>query len=123
MPHTNRKSNVPPQFKPAQFVNVALTDDDKQRIKLSLWDVDKFDVACENVLRAGYKISVKFDDRNDCFACWLVAPDASMNKGCILAGRGSTAGKAIKQAMFIHFVLLEQNWIEGEGIQRETLDD
>lgn len=123
MPHTNRRSNVPPPFRPATFVNIQLSQDDKDRIKGQEFTQAQFDTACENVMLEGYKITVRYDERNDCYACWLIAPDKSPNKGCILAGRGSTASKAIKQCFYIHIVLLEKNWTEGNHVTSEVIDD
>src|SRR5690242_14257100 len=124
MPHTNKKpSRVPPPFKPAEFVNIQLSKEQQAEIRANAWSLDAFDNALNNLLGAGYKVTFRYDERNDCFAAWLVAPNGSENEGYILAGRGSTPHKAIKQACYIHFAILEGVWGADMGREKNELDD
>ena len=124
MPHTNRKSNVPPPpFKAAEFVNVTLGDAERAAIKAVEYLTEAFDTSLSTLIGDGYKVSLRFDERNDSYACWLIAPDRSQNKGLILSGRGSTALKAIRQALYIHYTILSGVWTGHEVQQRDVIDD
>jgi hypothetical protein len=124
VPHTNKKpSNVPPPFKPAQFVNINLTPEQKALVKQSEWSIESLDNSLNDLLGSGYKVTLRYDERNDCFACWLIAPDYGDNKGWILPGRGSTPHKALKQACYIHYAVLEKIWGADQGQKGEVMDD
>lgn len=125
MVHSTRK----PQNKPtngwirADFVNINLEDRQRAELKALDWSIADFDTACSVLMNLGYKLSVRYDERNDSFAAWIIAPDGSANKGQILAGRGSTAFKAIKQVMYIHFKILDTDWGENQGQKAIEIDD
>jgi len=124
MPHTNRKPQAAsPAFKPASFVNITIDASTKSLIKSAPFDVERLDSGLLNLLRDGYKVTLRFDERNDCYACWIVAPDNSPNKGAILSGRGSTPAKAAKQALYIHYVMLEGIWVDDHGLKPDEIDD
>lgn len=123
MPHTNRKAVQNNGFVPAQFVNTSLDDDVKAKIKEAPWDIEAFNNAMVKLMSDGYKLTVRYDAKNDCFAAWLVAPPNGSNKGYILAGRGSTPFKAVKQVSYIHFVVYDGDWSEGVVRSVEAVDD
>lgn len=125
MPHTNRKPPPPhpSTFSQMTFVNLTLSADDVANIKAANWGEGEFDLALHRLCMDGYKMTLRYDERNDCFAAWLIAPDKSANKGLILAGRGSTPHKAVKQLCFIHYKLLEGDWTEGGDRPTNAIDD
>lgn len=123
MPHTNRKSNVPPPFKPASFVNIQLSKEQAALCKASEWSIDHQDNALRDLFDAGYKLTCRFDTKNQCFAAWLIGPQSGVNSGLILAGRGSTASKSVKMVCFIHFAVLQKEWGADFGLTGEELDD
>lgn len=123
MPHTNRRPASGPAFKPAEFVNINLEDSQRQELKAQNFDMKGFDDVLTVLFEGNYKLTIRFDAKNDCFAAWIVAPDAGPNKGCILAGRGSTPSKAVKQVLFIHFRLLDGKWVDSQRRSYEEIDD
>lgn len=128
MPHTGKaKRPVPgqttPGFKPAQFVNVNLTRDQLETLKATDWTIDKCDSLIHALLFDGFKLTLRYDQRNSCFAAWLVPPDGHKWAGSILSGRGSTPNKAIKQLMYIHHVVLESRWDTIQDQSALELDD
>lgn len=124
MPHTNRKKPAAPAtFQQAQFINVTVDKDSAAKIKALEWTLSSLDEAIKRVSVDGYKISLRYDERNDCFACWLIPPAGDKNAGCILSGRGSLPHKALKQALYIHFVMLEGDWVADHGQQTTAIDD
>lgn len=127
MTHSTRRKTPTqqtlPGFKPAQFINVDLEQSDRDRLKATPFSIDQLDEALTSLEHQGLSISVKFDQRNDCWGCWVRPAPGSANDGYILAGRGSTPSKAIKQALYIHNVILEQQWGADQGQKRTAIDD
>jgi hypothetical protein len=60
----------------------------------------------------GYKFVLKQDIRNNCYACFM-STDLPQHDhaNMVLAGRGSTPFKALKQTLYKHFTCLEQDWL------------
>ena len=126
MPHTNRKPPPAPArkpFEPAQFVNITLSPGQIAAIKASDWSMEHQDNGLNALLGQGYKITMRFEEKNDCFACWIIPPEKSENSGYILAGRGSTPTKCIKQALYIHFKMFEGIWGTEDLRKAATIDD
>jgi hypothetical protein len=90
------------------FVNYSITDDDRKFLKSQQWALDDFDSAVLKIVEAGYKVSMQYDTRNSCYACFIIAQDSEHeNAGYILTGRGSSPSKAVKQAIYVGFHILE----------------
>lgn len=125
MPHTNKKPPAPPapQFKPGQFVNVSLSVDDVFNIKLQAWHEEEFNDAFSRLCMDGYKTTLRYDQRNQCYAAWLLPTEGGPNDGYILSGRGSTPFKALKQLAYIHYKLLEGRWDANGDQPRDQIDD
>lgn len=127
MPHSTKKPAVPGQltsgFKPAQFVNVNLTRDQLEAVKATDWTIDKCDSLIHALLFDGFKLTLRYDTRNSCFASWLIPPDGHRWAGMILSGRGSTPNKSIKQLMYMHHVVLEGRWDTLQDQSPLEMDD
>lgn len=126
MPHTNRKPPAPPpktELPQNSFVNTPLSADDVFNVKMAAWGEEQLNDAITRTTMEGYKLSVRYDTRNQCFAAWFISPVTGVNKGLILAGRGSTPSKAIKQLAYIHFKLLECDWTAEGDIPTAPIDD
>jgi len=96
------------KYRPVQWINVALSDDDKTWLEDNITNVDKFANWLSDVVSTGHRVSVKWDDRNNCCVGSIVIPVG--DKDHILTGRGSTAFTAVFAALYRHFVILEQDW-------------
>ena len=107
------------------FVQFELTDEQRLMCKSTAVDPDDIDAWMSRLLESGYKVSLKYDDYNQCFACFVVAPDADdPNEGLILSGRGSSPFKALKQAWFKDVRMLAGEWFKfSDNSQRMTIDD
>jgi hypothetical protein len=67
--------------------------------------------AVHKLIESGYKTTLKWDDYNDCFGAFVIAEGRNPeNTGMVLTGRGSTPLKALKQAMFKHYVVFDGSW-------------
>lgn len=116
----------PPKPTPTnvRFVNIELDKRQQQEVKAQPWSLDAFENAMLNAFEAGYKLSIRRDERNKCYAAWLIPPEQGHeNSGYILAGRGSTPSKAVKQLIYIHDAVLEGVWGVDQGYDRSLIDD
>lgn len=103
------------------WVNYTLSADQKAELKSQTFD---FDNALLRLTEEGMKVTIAYDDFNECYSCYLIpkSPDHT-NAGCILSGRGSTPIKAIKQAAYIHWNIFDGDWSDARQSRREELDD
>jgi|SRR5690349_4481688 len=112
-------------FRPqAEFVRYTLSDAEKALIKGTSFPPDVFVDKLHELVEAGYKVTFRWDDFGDCHGCWFIPSEDDLdNKGLILAGRGSTADKAFKQALFMHEMIFEKIWPKPTGTSKAELDD
>lgn len=103
------------------WVNYTLSADQKAELKSQIFD---FDNALLRLTEEGMKVTIAYDDFNECYSCYLIpkSPDHA-NAGCILSGRGSTPIKAVKQAAYIHWNIFDGDWSDARQSHREELDD
>ncbi len=109
----------------ATFIPRELTAEEQKLCKD--WGVDAEHLASElgKLNEVGYKVTFRWDDFNECYACWFLPPkDHRDNAGLILTGRGSSALKAFKQALYKHTALFDEIWPRG-GDRRggQDIDD
>lgn len=124
-PKTNRPTFSKGKTSDVTFVNYSVTKEDKEFLKSQAWLLDDFDSAVIKVVEAGYKVSMQYDDKQECYACFIISRDSeSENSGYILTGRGSAPSKAVKQAIYIGFHVLEGVFSNiNELMQNDALDD
>jgi len=113
------------QFRPqAEFVRYDLTEAEKAKVKGTEFDEIALVETIEKLTQAGYKMTFRWDDYNECQGCWLLAPENDENnKGLILTGRGSTSLKAFKQAAWLHFTRFKEIWPQPTSKRELELDD
>jgi len=120
-PKVNSGSN----WEQATFVQRDLTADEQQSCKN--WEHGEGECLAELDVLAqdGYKVTFRWDEYNKCQGCWLLPPkDHPDNAGLILTGRGSVAWKALKQALFKHYVIFQEVWqTEAEHGSTRDIDD
>lgn len=127
-----REPKNKPEAKPTQkrfndviFVNWSLSVEEKAECKNWLLGEGELDNACLLLIEAGYKTTISWDNYRECFTASIVpAKDAKINQGYILTGKGSTPLKAIKQAAYIHFHIMDGDWSSySTAKSAEELDD
>lgn len=113
------------RFNDVQFVNWSLSAEEKQECKTWLTTSEDLDNAISSVIEAAYKVTVSWDKYRTCYTASIVpTPDAKSNQGYILTGKGSTALKAAKQALFIHYRIMGEEWAAySTATNAEELDD
>jgi len=121
---TNKKPSAK-GWEQAKFINYALSVEQKREIKASPWNGDDTDNFLARLAEADYKVTFSWDTYGECFAAHLIPKgDKHRNAGFILAGRGSSPSKALKQACYMHYQIFEEDWTEWySGGSREPLDD
>lgn len=114
-----------PRFNDARFVQFELDRDQQATCKGWAFTSDDAWAEVTRLVDSGYSVAVKWDERNEVYACFIQNRDLQTgpNKGLILTGRGSTAVKAVKQAVFKDR-LMDQDWSAyGERPTFQNLDD
>jgi hypothetical protein len=111
-PKPPKTQSAPAQFKQSKFINYDLLKEEKEQLKLWKAFQDKLQDMLETVCEAGYDVTIKRDSFSGGYAAWLRPnKDDHPHSGFILAGRGSTGVRALRDVLFKHFVLFDQeNW-------------
>jgi hypothetical protein len=107
-----------------EFLNIELDKEQKEKLKaMPFWNSD-WDGQLALLEQSGFQISLKIDGFNHCFAAYMqIRLHSHPCYGFILAGRGSTPTKALRQLIFKHFVVLKENWSGAVGAQIAQYDD
>jgi hypothetical protein len=107
-----------------QFVDVVLSDEDKAALRE--WDREEGDffAVVDGLVNRGYKVSVSYDYRNECF-CFSVSGtkqcDVPANAGLCMVSRGSSVWKAYLAACFKLEVYCK-NGLFPRPVPQQTLD-
>ena len=117
-----KRSNA---YESSSFVKRELSADEKNACKL--WAVDGNELwdLLDKAQESGYKFTFKFDSFSNSPACWMHPTSGdNPNEGWILTGRGSTPAKALKQALYKHYTMADENWATIHmGQDKWELDD
>lgn len=123
----NKPASKPtqPRFNDVQFVNWSLSAEEKAAVKAWVLTIEEYDNFIGGLVEAGYKITVSYDNFRACFTASIVpTKDAKSNQGYILTGKGSTPIKAIRQAMYTHYYIMDGEWASYSTAKAaEELDD
>jgi len=113
------------KFADVTFITLTLDKKQKAELKAQPWDLEIFETAVLRVVEAGYKVSMQEDTYNKCYSCFVTQREKDGdNFGYILTGRGSTPSKAVKQALWIGFHILEGKFENfNPETKGEELDD
>jgi len=111
-------------YQTSEFINYPLSAEQKKEIKAWHPDLEEIDDLLLKLCEAGYRITLRYDDRSSAFAAWVnPSGEDNPNNGFTLSGRGSTPLKAIKQALYIHN-LFEGDWAGNyRQFKEDDLDD
>lgn len=99
------------RFNDVKFVNWVLDADQKAACKAWELERDDIDNLLVKTIEGGYKITLSYDGFRSAYTASLIAQqEAKTNYGFILAGKGSTPLKALKQALYIHYYIMSEDW-------------
>jgi len=112
-------------FNEVTWIDPTLTDEESALLKSWGLDSGKLDGYTEDLCAEGLRVTINFDSHGNCYACrlWPDKNDVDRRNKCVV-GRGSTPLKALRQAIYKHFVMLECDWSrwDAKKIVR-TFDD
>lgn len=106
-----------------EFVNVELNDEQADACRLFRRDLTEVNLVLTEMLEDGYKISARYDDRNECYAAFAFAAADSDNQGYILSGRGGSGLSALAELLFKHAHVVERNWPAFAARSRRRYSD
>ena len=108
-----------------RFVPGALTTEQKAQCKA--WKQGDENLGPMNVdmIANGYKLSLMSDSQGPGYLCIIQPKDKEhRHYGWMLSGRGSTPEKALKQALFRHYVIFDGDWpMDPNQLSSEDYDD
>ena len=122
---TKSNKSKTPRFNEAKFITYSLSKEQTKELKAMPFEMADLDTTFLRLLEEGYKITFRWDEYNQCYACWLIPPNENHpNVGYILSARGSTPVKALKQAGYIHWNIFDKDWSEWyQAKPGEDIDD
>jgi len=112
--------------KDLKFVNYELNADERAACKLWCVEQGELDDKVLKCCEAGYRFALKWDARSKAFACFMSADGdaAKVNGGLMNTGRGSTPFKALRQALYKHFMVFDAEWGGfAEAVDWSAIDD
>jgi hypothetical protein len=105
------------QFTLNGFIRVTLTDKQKEAAKKSD-PFEGFDAFAEELLVAGYKLSVAHDAERSCYYATLtMTREGQSHSGFALSGRGPSVRGALQMLFYKHYTVLHGNWAEASGLE------
>jgi len=127
--HEKRGADIRAKFKQqkfndVKFINRELNSDEKSELKaIEFSDSDAW-LAMDKYSEE-YKFTLRYDERSACYSCFMQPTGMEhINAGFILAGRGSSLVKALKQTLYKHERLaFEQDWGTLNGSSHADIDD
>ena len=113
------------RFNNVVFVNWSLSVEEKAACKAWINTWEDLDDGLSLLIQEGYKATFSWDAYRSCFTASLIpTSDAKSNAGYILSGKGSTPLKAVKQALFVHYKIMDGEWASySTATNAEELDD
>lgn len=123
-----------PEKKPAQkayggstdtFIKRELSADEQAACKAQPFTAEDLVAQLGKLTGQGYKITFRVDSYSNADAVWIMQTDGEhANAGYILSGRGSSALKAFKQALYKHYNLcMDENWKDLDKSSTFEIDD
>lgn len=104
------------------FVNYELSAEETAVYRKWRDDVAGLIGHLDRMAQDGYKVSIKYDDYSESFACFVFADDAGDNAGKCLTGRGGTTYRALAEALFKHVEIFGGDWSDTGRIIRPSDD-
>jgi len=105
------------------YVEIRL--DTAQKEAFRQWAAEQTDVFAlvSEQTEAGYRFSLGWDDYNLAQMCSVTTKDReNTNAGWVLVGRGSTAERALYQALFKHLIVAKGDWLNTPTVSKNDWD-
>lgn len=99
------------QWGETDWVVCPLSDEQKAGLKNQKVDPDRLFKSLEGLVAEGFKFTMSWDERSQCFGCYLTAPKGPNDRATrCLSARAPEAAASIMVLMFKHFTLLGEDW-------------
>lgn len=122
MPAKKRKND--PANEQGGYINVVL--DDEERAMAASWceTDEQLWEAVQLLVDSQYVLKVGIEPQNDCYACYISGHWRlnEFDRKWTLTGRGSTAKKAVRRALYTHFEVLRGDWTDVKVTQGKVRD-
>lgn len=113
-----------PRFNDVSFVNYELPAAVKASLKEKPFTDEQFAGALLDLADAGYSVKFKYDSFTGGYSVFVQQTDPKHeNSNMILPGRGSSPQKALKQACFLHYEVMQGRWQDFLERRRDEIDD
>lgn len=97
------------------FVNVNLSEEQEADKRVKFPDAVSVFEALSRAVESGYSVSIKWDEYSSSPAAFLRSSDDHPdNGGLVLSGRGGTPGSALREVLYLHYVVLLENWLNAK---------
>lgn len=103
------------------FIQYELSKEQAAACKATSFSYEDAWTQAQELAESGYRITVKFDDYSEAYAAFISAPQKGVNAGLILTGRGSSCFKALKQALFKHYTIMDGDWT-GFAVRKQGVE-
>jgi hypothetical protein len=107
----------------SEFINYELTKAEKGELKGYCMDPIDLDAELEGVINYGAKITVKYDERNNCYVAFGFVGDDHEAAGHILTGRGGSVSRSLRQLAFKHHHVLGGDWLSYHNLPAGDSED
>jgi len=107
----------------AEFINLELDVEQQQELKGFRKELDAVNNVLTEMLDDQYKLTVRYDDRNECYVAFAFPADDHENSGYILAGRGGSGLSALAELLYKHSVVMARDWTRFASRARRRYSD
>lgn len=105
------------------FINVSLTEEDKDGFGIERERTDLVRALMQRVCSEGYNLSIKYDPKEDTFRCSLFCVDTNSSAvGYTLVMRSRDALTAMERVLFVHVYVLQEDWSDFVGTGRNDAE-
>lgn len=105
------KSKARPTFPQTEWVSCELTEDEKNNLKSQEVSDAECVEALADIVAAGFKISISYDERSDCVGAYLTSPDKGPGGVTVcLSARAPLLSQALSVLFYKHYTKLGGDW-------------
>lgn len=104
------------RFTNTEFVDIPIVEADWPEILRTYGSADILSDAVADLLEAGYRVGLSFNQQNDAFICAITCRDTeSPNNGKTFNSFAETWFEALQIGVYKHYVKARKNWTSAES--------
>lgn len=102
---------APKSYAKTVWVECDLNEEHKKHVKSLKMGPDKIIQGLDTLIGEGYKVSMMFEEKNDCVGIYCTAPrQEGQDFVMCLSARGPSVDKALMVLVYKHFEMLNSDW-------------